>query len=191
MIACLDVHYFRDKANAAAIVFYYWDSCESISQYTATIPLSADYEPGRFYLRELQPLLAVIQKIPQPIDVYVIDGYCHLSSVLAPGLGAYLKASLDSEASIVGVAKNRYRNTNHAVELQRGRSTRPLFVTAIGIANELAAQRVSSMAGEFRIPTLLKTVDHLSRTQPESDQSHATEPAVGSDSNGPPSAQAR
>jgi len=169
MIACLDVHYFRNTANAAAIVFRDWKSCSSISEYTATVSQSEEYEPGRFYLRELQPLLAVVKRVVQPIDTYVIDGYCHLSSDLAPGLGAYLKESLGPKASIVGVAKNRYRNTTHAVELLRARSTRPLFVTAIGADYKLAAQHVASMAGEFRIPTLLKAVDRLSRTQPESE----------------------
>lgn len=170
MIACLDVHYFRDKANAAAIVFNDWKSCSSIAAYTSTISRFAEYEPGRFYLRELQPLLAVIKKIVQTIDIYLIDGYCHLSSDLAPGLGTYLKESLDPNASIVGVAKNRYRQTNHAIEVFRAKSVRPLFVTAIGIRYELAAQHVMSMSGEFRIPALLKAVDRLSRTQSEMDR---------------------
>lgn len=168
MIACFDVHYFRDTANAATILFQDWESPASISEYTATVPQSAEYEPGRFYLRELQPLLAVIRKIVEPVDTYVIDGYCHLSSDQAPGLGAYLKESLDHDVSIVGVAKNRYRNTNHAAELLRAQSSRPLFITAIGSDYEVAARQVASMAGEYRIPTLLKAVDRLSRTPPKS-----------------------
>jgi len=184
MIACFDVHYFRDTANAAAIVFQDWESQTSISEYTSAIAQPAEYKPGRFYLRELQPLLVVIQRIVQPVDVFIIDGYCHLSSDQAPGLGAYLMESLDHDALIVGIAKNRYGNTKHAVELLRGQSARPLFVTAIGANYEWAAKHVASMAGEFRIPTLLKAVDRLSRTQPKNEQSHATEPAAGSVSDG-------
>jgi deoxyribonuclease V len=172
MIACLDVHYFRDFATAAAVVFQDWESCSSASEYTATIPQPEEYEPGRFYLRELRPLIAVVKEIAEPIDVYVIDGYCHLSSDLSPGLGAYLKQSIDPTASIVGVAKNRYRDTRHAAELLRGGSTRPLFVTAIGAAYEAASQHVASMAGEYRIPTMLKAVDRLARTQAKSEQQY-------------------
>jgi len=180
MIACFDVHYFGDTANAAAIVFQDWESQTSISEYTRLIAQPAEYEPGRFYLRELQPLLTVIQRIVQSVDVYIIDGYCHLSSDQAPGLGAYLKESLDYDALIVGIAKNRYGITKHAVELLRGQSARPLYVTAIGANYEWAAKHVASMAGEFRIPTLLKAVDRLSRTQPNNEQSQATKPAAGS-----------
>lgn len=163
MIACLDVQYVGDKAIAAALVFSEWTATSSISEYTAVVPDPGEYEPGRFYLRELQPLLAVIQKITEPIDAYVIDGYCHLSSELAPGLGAYLWDDLQRRVLIVGVAKNRYRGTTHAAELLRAESKRPLFVTAVGIDYQRAAQHIASMAGTFRIPTLLKAVDRLAR----------------------------
>jgi deoxyribonuclease V len=167
MMACLDVHYFQDKAQAAAIVFQDWKSPLSISEYTATIINPAKYEPGRFFLRELHPLLTVIDHIIETIDCFVIDGYCYLSSNLNPGLGAYLKESLLNNETIVGVAKKRYRETKHAVELIRGKSTRPLFITSIGIECALAAQNVASMAGEYRIPSLLKAVDQLSRKHKE------------------------
>ena len=99
MICCLDVHYFGDLAGAAALVFPDWSASTPAEQHTATAPQPGDYEAGRFYLRELQPLLAVIATIEQP--------------------------------------------------------------------NREAAGLVESMAGEFRIPTLLKAVDRLART-PES-----------------------
>ena len=126
-----------------------------------------EYEPGRFYLRELPPLLAVVERIVEPIDCYVIDGYCHLSANGTPGLGAYLKESLPHAATIIAVAKNRYRDTMHAVQLLRAGSTRPLFITAIDVDDEQAAQHVTAMAGEFRIPTLLKAVDRMCRDDPE------------------------
>ena len=163
MIACLDVHYDHDVANAAAIVFADWTSPSSPAQYTATVSVPAEYEPGRFYLRELPPLLRVIEKIREHIDTYVIDGYCHLSSDMAPGLGAHLKESVAPAATIIGVAKNRYRESGHALELLRGESKRPLFITAIGMDCAMAARHVASMAGDSRIPTLLHAVDRLSR----------------------------
>jgi deoxyribonuclease V len=165
MIAALDVYYTATQAHAAALVFADWGSNASIARYTAMESPAAAYEPGKFYLRELSPLLKVIGQIQQDVDTYLIDGYCHLSPNFAPGLGAYLSEALGQTATIVGVAKKRYRQSQHAVEVRRGRSKRPLFVTAIGIGYELAAQHVASMAGRFRIPDMLKAVDRLSRTE--------------------------
>jgi len=71
-------------------------------------------------------------------------------------------------AYIVGVAKNRYRDSEHAVEVFRANSKRPLFVTAIGIEYNVAAQHIQSMAGQFRIPKMLKAADGLARTEIES-----------------------
>jgi len=170
MIACFDVYYSGEKATAAAIVFSDWQSRVSEFAYTASLSEVAEYEPGKFYLRELAPLLSVIEKIKQPIEAFVIDGYCHLSPDLKPGLGAYLFESLQQDVAVVGVAKNRYRDSQHAVEVTRGQSSKALFVTSIGIASELAAKHVRSMDGEFRMPTILKAVDRLSRTGREVDQ---------------------
>ena len=81
----------------------------------------------------------------------------------APGLGDYLYRSLPEHAVVIGVAKNRFRGTDHAVEVIRGDSKRPLFVSAIGIEYQAAANRIQSMAGRHREPTLLKAVDRLCR----------------------------
>lgn len=165
MIACLDVHYEREIAHAAAIVFDKWEAVSSLSEYTAFSTNATIYAPGRFYLRELRPLLNVAQSISEAIDVYVIDAYCHLSADLAPGLGAYFYEALKNDASVIGVAKNRFRNTQHAVELIRGKSRRPLFITSIGMQYETAASNVRMMAGNFRIPTMIKAADRLAREQ--------------------------
>ena len=164
MIAALDVHYSATKSNAAAVVFGDWRSDSQIEQFTAIDAPAAEYQPGEFYMRELAPLLKVIAQIKYKVDTYVIDGYCHLSSEHAPGLGAYLNDALGCSATIVGVAKNRYRQSHHAAEVFRASSKRALFVTAIGIDYNLAAQHIASMAGRFRIPDILKAVDRLSRT---------------------------
>lgn len=163
MIACLDVYYSESRAHAAAVVFAEWSSTATVAEYDATIAELAPYQPGQFYLRELQPLLAVIGKIVEPIDTYIIDGYCYLSPEHTPGLGDRLHDALGQTATIIGVAKNRYQQSEHAAELLRGGSARPLFITAVGIDYEAAARLVESMAGEFRIPTLIKAADSLSR----------------------------
>jgi len=46
-----------------------------------------------------------------------------------------------------------------AIPVLRGESQNPLWVTAIGIEVGFAAERVKEMAGEFRVPGLLKMVD--------------------------------
>lgn len=171
MIACFDVYYPPDEssdtarqANAAAILFEDWDTESIVDRIVVTCEDVGDYEAGRFYQRELKPLLTLVDQIQPPIDTLIIDAYCHLSSEGAPGLGAHLHEALPSAPIVIGVAKNRFRDTKHAIELLRGESQRPLFVTSIGIDYQLAADRIKSMRGNHRFPTLLKEVDSLSRS---------------------------
>ena len=164
MKACFDVHYLDDDtARAAAIVFGAWGDAAALNCYECIVPGVADYEPGEFYRRELEPLKAVIDLIKEDIDTYVIDAYCTLSDDGAPGLGGHLHSSIGGQAQIIGVAKNKFRSTSHAVELKRGDSDRPLFVTAIGLPADDAAKAIAAMHGAFRLPTLLKVVDALAR----------------------------
>lgn len=164
MIACLDVHYSESIARAAAVVFDDWLSTDSLATYATNFAQPNQYTPGSFYLRELGPLLAVVKQIREPIHTWIVDGYCYLSSSGEPGLGAHLQSAIGRQVdTFIGVAKNRYRGSSHAVEVRRATSQRPLFVTAIGIGCGLAAAHVASMAGEFRIPKMLKEVDQLSR----------------------------
>lgn len=164
MIAALDVHYSDTKASAAAVVFERWDSERPLRTYAGSTQNCGDYLPGQFYLRELHPLLTVISAIRDEITVFVIDGYCHLSAEGEKGLGAHLAERLPGEPTIIGVAKSRFRGSQHAAEVYRGGSERPLFITAIGLNYQQAASKIASMHGPYRIPTLLKEVDRLSRT---------------------------
>lgn len=164
MIACFDVHYESDFAIAAAIVFEHWSDECIINHVVARCNDVGEYQAGNFYQRELEPLRRVIEQIDNPIHTYVVDAYCHLSADCSPGLGAYLHQELPNKSVVIGVAKNRFRETKHAIELLRGESDRPLFISSIGIDYQTAADHVQSMSGEHRIPTLLKMVDRLSRT---------------------------
>jgi deoxyribonuclease V len=163
MIACFDVYYANNEAWAAAIVFEDWADSGVVERYTLKINDVGDYQPGRFYERELAPIVQLIKSIEHPISHYVIDAYCHLTDTQAPGMGVYLYETLPSHAIVIGVAKNRFRDTQHAVEVSRGGSKRPLFVTSIGMDYSSAGKLIASMAGEHRIPTMLKYVDRLSR----------------------------
>jgi deoxyribonuclease V len=66
---------------------------------------------------------------------------------------------------VVGVAKRPFRGAP-ALEVLRGASARPLYVTAIGIDAAHAADGVRRMHGAHRIPTLLTRVDRLCRDTP-------------------------
>lgn len=164
MIACFDVHYDNGFANAAAIVFNHWTDENIVDHFLVRCNSVGEYQAGSFYQRELGPLMEVIRQFDFSIQAYVIDAYCHLSADRCPGLGAHLHKELSGDIQVIGVAKNRFRDTNHAIELLRGDSDRPLFVSSIGIDYQAAASHIQSMFGEHRIPTLLKRVDRLARS---------------------------
>lgn len=164
MILCIDVHYNQNSATAAAITATKWPAESPCEQFQVQVADVGDYQPGSFYLRELKPITEVIKLIQVPVQYFVIDAYCHLSESGTPGLGHHLHATLPNDSVVIGVAKNRYRDTTHAVELCRGNSTRPLYITSIGVDYRQAAKHIEAMAGEHRMPTLLKLVDRLSRS---------------------------
>ena len=162
MIAALDVQYDQttSSALAAAVVFQNWDDEEPFRQYTVRCHDIADYVPGQFYQRELPCLLAVLSEIQEPIDVVVIDGYVSLGE--KPGLGIHLWEALQRQKAVVGVAKTRFYSAS-AVEVCRGSSKSPLFVTAVGMEAAEAAAMVATMAGPHRNPKLFKNADQLAR----------------------------
>ena len=148
MIVALDVQYTATHAHGAAVMFAHWRSLEALGHYTVSESPVAEYQPGQFYLRELPPLLSLIRQIEPPFGTCIIDGYCHLSPERSPGLGAHLHAALARpELIVVGVAKRRYREAQHAVEVLRAGSRQPLFVTAIGTDSATAASWIEAMAG--------------------------------------------
>ena len=103
-------------------------------------------------------MLAALERMP-PLDIVIVDGYVWLGPD-RPGLGWHLHAARGGV--VVGVAKTRFDGAT-AREVIRGGSTRPLFVTAIGIDPALAAEHVRQMHGDHRIPTLLGLADSLAR----------------------------
>jgi deoxyribonuclease V len=162
MFACLDVHYAEALAHAAAVVFHAWEDDRPASHVTATSAAEHEYTPGEFYKRELGPLQGLLGALPADVHTLIIDGYCTLSEAGRPGLGAHLYNALDQRLRIVGVAKTCFRSAP-AIEVLRGASARPLYVTALGIPAAEAAAGVARMHGAYRVPTLLKAVDTLAR----------------------------
>lgn len=165
LIACVDADYRTRGAVAAALWFRGWAAAATEREAVRSFAAVAEYEPGAFYRRELPCLLGVLALGPRP-DVVVVDGYVWLGGGGAPGLGARLQAEVGGV--VVGVAKTRFASAA-AVEVCRGASRSPLFVTAAGVEAEVAAGWVAAMHGPYRVPTLLKRVDALARTAPQAD----------------------
>jgi deoxyribonuclease V len=162
MLACVDVHYAIDTATAACVLFDAWTDEEPLRSIVRVLGRPAPYVPGQFYLRELPCLLAVVEPLRAELTTVVIDGYAWLTPA-TPGLGARLFDALGRTTPVVGVAKTGFRGAASAVQVFRGTSDKPLFVTAAGLPFEIAAELVRSMHGPHRIPTLLRCVDRLAR----------------------------
>jgi len=122
----------------------------------------AAYEPGAFYKRELPCLLGLLAHGPRA-GVVIVDGFAWLDGGRS-GLGAHLHAAVGGV--VVGVAKTLFAGASGVVEVLRGVSTTPLYVSAVGIGVDEAARHIAGMHGPHRLPTLLKQVDSLARKAP-------------------------
>lgn len=162
MIACVDAAYRDSEAVAACVLLHSWTDGVSAGEIVRTVAPVEDYRPGEFYLRELPCILALLRQVREPPHAVVVDGYVWLAEG-RPGLGARLYESLGRSTAVVGVAKSRFAGATGAVPVMRGRSARPLYVSAAGIEVEQAAHHILMMHGAHRIPTLLKLADRLSR----------------------------
>jgi deoxyribonuclease V len=163
MIACVDVHYEGPGARAACVLLRGWGDGDAAAEIVVPVDRVEPYEPGRFYRRELPCLLAVLGRVTEPVEVVIVDGYVWLQDGTTPGLGAHLYEALGRHTPVIGVAKTRFEGASAAVEVVRGDSRRPLFVTAAGVGLEDACRRIHEMHGPFRLPTALRRVDQLCR----------------------------
>jgi deoxyribonuclease V len=158
----VDVHYWEDGGARAAMVAA---SDRRFSQVTRTqtamLAAVEPYRPGEFYRRELPPLRAVIPAAGE-LALIVVDGYVDLDPDGRPGLGAHVHAEFGG-VPVVGVAKTAFGTATHAARVFRGRSSRPLYVTAAGMTIADAAALVAEMGGRFRLPDALKRADRLAR----------------------------
>lgn len=177
-IGALDVGYAPGRTLAAAAALPDWSSPagEATHLVVSLLGPPAEYRSGAFFERELPPLLSLLSD-PARLDellsgarledaaALLVDGHAWLAPD-RPGLGARLHQALGERVPVVGVAKGAWRGSPHAVQVRRGGSRRPLFVTAAGVEAAEAAERVRSLAGAHRLPDLLRQVDALSRGRP-------------------------
>jgi deoxyribonuclease V len=161
LFVATDVHYLETGGARAAAVGYADAAFSRLTQDRAElVPEIQPYQPGRFYLRELPPLHAVLDGLAG-MALLVVDGYADLDPDGRPGLGAY--AHEEFGVPVIGVAKTAFRTATHAIPVLRGTSARPLYVTAAGMPRTDAAELVRRMAGPHRMPDALRRVDTLAR----------------------------
>jgi deoxyribonuclease V len=163
MILAVDVHYHEDCAQVAGILFWDWRDVWPAAERGLECEAAGAYQPGEFFRRELPCIERLLQEINEPLECIVVDGFVYLGRERRAGLGKYVFDALNGQVPVIGVAKTAYRDTPKTTQVFRGRSKRPLYVTAAGISDELARECILTMHGEHRIPTLLQRVDRLCR----------------------------
>jgi deoxyribonuclease V len=164
MIAAVDVDYRDGFAVAACIEFEDWTSERASRELVEVLSPIEPYQPGEFYRRELPCILKVLNALETLPRICVIDGFVWLGSREKPGLGAHLFEALGGKVAVVGVAKTQFRGAGPAVEILRGESRKPLWISAAGMDLHEAASAIARMGGGFRMPTLIKRADQLCRT---------------------------
>jgi deoxyribonuclease V len=171
LIACVDVDYRNSGALAAGLWFRGWQAAMAEFEAIASFPEVAEYEPGAFYRRELPCLLNLLTRGPRA-DLVLVDGYVWLGDGV-PGLGAHLHSAIGGV--VVGIAKTRFATATDAIPICRGSSRSPLFVSAVGMPTKDAAEKVATMHGPYRLPTLVKQVDALARSSRPVDEPNVAE----------------
>ena len=165
MILAFDTYYFDNKAKTVALTFKHWEDSIVQNIFSEVLENVEEYTSGEFYKRELPCILSLIKKLnPEEIELIVIDGFVFLNDDFKKGLGAYLYNSLNQKVPIIGVAKTDFISLNSNKRLLlRGESKNPLYITAIGIDLDIATSNIQLMHGEYRIPTLLKRLDMITK----------------------------
>ncbi|OIV43327.1 endonuclease V [Flavobacterium johnsoniae] len=165
MILAFDTYYFDNKAKTVCLEFEKWNENKNFKIHTEIIENIEEYIPGEFYKRELPCIISLLNLIDlKNIEAIIVDGFVYLDDDKKYGLGGYLYEKLNKQISIIGVAKTNFSSIEkNKKALLRGDSIKPLFITSIGIDLEEAFQKVASMAGEFRMPALLKELDRLTK----------------------------
>lgn len=159
MKLAMDVQYTDQQAHVCGVLFDRWDDKAEHRIYTVVVDNPEPYVPGKFYLRELPCLLALFAQVREPVDCFVVDGYCDVGPG-HPGLGRHLYDA--TRIPCVGVAKTQFQGAC-CVEVLRGdESTKPLFCTQVGGSEDLTLA-IKSMHGSYRIPRLLKLADSVAR----------------------------
>jgi len=166
MILANDVYYLENnRAKSVSIVFDDWEAETPTFIEEVWLDNIEPYEPGSFYKRELPCILKVLEKTDlSSLSAIIVDGYVVLDDNGKKGLGAYLYEALGGKIPVIGVAKRSFhQNQKNVIEVKRGQSQNPLYVTSMGTDLQKAAENIKRMKGDYRMPTLLKLLDAKTR----------------------------
>ncbi|HEY6142185.1 MAG TPA: endonuclease V [Flavobacterium sp.] len=164
MILAIDVYYKENEAKVVAVLFN-WENETPQSIVIDEIRGIEDYVSGEFYKRELPCIESILQKVDlNDIEAVIIDGHIYVDDDGTFGLGGYTWESLVKKIPVIGVAKTSFfRNKNTVKEVFRGESKKPLYVSSIGIDLDIATNLIKKMHGDYRIPTILKELDRITK----------------------------
>lgn len=175
MILALDSYYKDDICNTSLVVFEDIKSDKPLYTDTIYTKVTSDYIPGEFYKRELPGIIKILEKLQkerpdiwEQLFIIITDSFVTLKTIDNEwdGLGAHLKKYLNSIGNtkivVYGVAKSSFGLCDFiSTKVFRGQSKNPLYVqTTSGVGGDFI---IKHMHGEYRIPTMLKLVDSLSR----------------------------
>jgi exodeoxyribonuclease-5/deoxyribonuclease V len=164
MIVIIDADYNEEigKAHIAGIVAEtIFDEKEKMVV-TAISDEIGEYIPGQFYKRELKSVELIIAQLEvSQIKLIVVDGYADFGTDKL-ALGAYVFEKYN--IPVIGIGKNKFEGCKvPETEVYRGDSKKPLYVTCKGISLAEAKEMVEKMAGEYRLPYLVKYADSKAR----------------------------
>ncbi len=165
MIVAIDVHYKENTAKAVGALIQTWEDAVAVQHVIRYIDKVEEYVPGEFYKRELPCIMEVLRQVDlRTVSYILIDGFVVLDDAGKPGLGAYVYENIKTKVPVIGVAKsNFHQNLKNVIPVLRGESNNPLYVTAIGTDLQQAADNIKRMHGEFRLPTVLKELDRITK----------------------------
>lgn len=166
MLFATDIYYLETGARSVGILFDWGDESphKTIEEH---IPQVEEYVPGQFYKRELPCILKLLERVElSALEAIIVDGHVYVDNDKKFGLGGHLWEVLERKVPVIGVAKSYFHGTEEvSLPVFRGDSKQPLYISCVGYDHQLAIDRVAAMHGDFRMPTLLKKLDQLSRGQ--------------------------
>ncbi|MFK7031005.1 endonuclease V [Flavobacterium oreochromis] len=166
MNLAIDVYYPTNQAKAVGVLFN-WEDEKPTKIIIETIQDVQEYEPGQFYKRELPCILTLLKQVDLfQIDTIIVDGHVYVNNDKSFGLGGHLFQSLEEKIPVIGVAKKSFIHTDKvSFPIFRGESKNPLYISSIGINVEYAIEKVQNMRGNYRIPSIFKELDQITKSE--------------------------
>ena len=180
-VAGVDVAYDdASKTAVGAAVVLDAQSFSVIESVTATVPVTSDYQPGAFVLREFEPSMAALRQLGAAPDLIICDGQgiahprkcglaCHLGLELdVPTIGC-AKARLIEEPQPPGEERGDTAPLLQGDELlgaalRTQNGIKPVYVsTGHRVSLQTACDWVLKMSPRYRLPETTRAADQACR----------------------------